>query len=232
MREEPVSFGKLQLATGSDGTYSNTRNGEGRVAEAFDLAVATQNVGAPSLRTLQGGGWPRPLISLSSPKSGCPVLAFFARAGIRGACASGSITLHAPETRSPSSPHSHARARLRSKDRNDNCSNPIPRACRPRRVAQAFDLAVVTEKWVPRPCVLCKGGNSRCLRKMGQSRYTPPKRDFRPALIHTHRSGFVQKIETITAPTPFLGRANQAPASLGCDAYISASPRASSSSRR
>jgi hypothetical protein len=188
MREEPVSFGKLQLATGSDGTYSNTRNGEGRVAEAFDLAVATQNVGAPSLRTLQGGGWPRPLISLSSPKSGCPVLAFFARAGIRGACASGSITLHAPETRFPSSPHSRAPVRICPKHRNDNCSNSIPRA---RRVAQAFDLAVVTEKWVPRPCVLCKGGNSRCLRKW-VNHATRPRNEIpvQPSFTRTRPASF------------------------------------------
>src|ERR1035441_7402119 len=38
--------------------------------------------------------------------------------------------------------------------------------------------------------------------QVGRSRHAIPKRDLRPALIHTHGPGFVQKIETIATPTP------------------------------
>src|SRR5882762_8284669 len=38
-----------------------------------------------------------------------------------------------------------------------------------------------------------------------------PKRNLRPAFIHSHRPSFVQKIETVTAPKPFLRRACQTP---------------------
>src|ERR1700693_3784209 len=46
-----------------------------RVALAFDLVCS--------------GGWPRLLTRRCHQQSGCPVLAFFARAGVVDACASG-----------------------------------------------------------------------------------------------------------------------------------------------
>src|SRR5271170_1769994 len=36
-----------------------------------------------------------------------------------------------------------------------------------------------------------------------------PKRNPRPALVHSHRSGFVQEIESITAPAPLLRHSRQ-----------------------
>jgi hypothetical protein len=41
-------------------------------------------------------------------------------------------------------------------------------------------------------------------------RHSIPERNLRPAFIHTHWPGFVQKIETITTPPPLLRCANQA----------------------
>src|SRR5271170_5788168 len=38
-----------------------------------------------------------------------------------------------------------------------------------------------------------------------------PKRNLRPALVHSHRSGFVQEIEAITAPAPILWHTHRSP---------------------
>src|SRR5271170_7089401 len=38
-----------------------------------------------------------------------------------------------------------------------------------------------------------------------------PKRNLRPALVDSNRSGFVQKIEAITAPAPLLRHSRQSP---------------------
>jgi hypothetical protein len=46
-------------------------------------------------------------------------------------------------------------------------------------------------------------------RKAAKLRHPIPKRNLPPACIHAHRPGFVQKIETITAPTPLLRRLDQ-----------------------
>jgi hypothetical protein len=46
---------------------------------------------------------------------------------------------------------------------------------------------------------------------LGRSRRVIGEGNLPPTFIHTHRSGFVQKIKTITAPTPLLGRTHQAP---------------------
>ena len=40
-------------------------------------------------------------------------------------------------------------------------------------------------------------------------RHPIPERNLRPSFIHPHRPGFIQKIETITAPAPLLGRFHQ-----------------------
>jgi hypothetical protein len=45
--------------------------------------------------------------------------------------------------------------------------------------------------------------------QLRRSRCAIPKRNLRPAFIHAHRPGLVQKIETITAPAPLLGRFHQ-----------------------
>jgi hypothetical protein len=58
----------------------------------------------------------------------------------------------------------------------------------------------------PSFAVFAKGGCHERL-KLGHS---IPKRNLRPTFIHAHRPGFVQKIETITAPRPLLRRADQA----------------------
>ena len=72
-----------------------------------------------------------------------------------------------------------------------------------------ISLALPTQL-VPRP--------SRTLRRAGignacASVPIPPQalETKSPALIHSHRSGFVQQIKTVTAPAPFLRRAHQAP---------------------
>src|SRR5271169_4216099 len=43
-----------------------------------------------------------------------------------------------------------------------------------------------------------------------RSRHAIPERNLPPALIHPHRPGFVQQVETITAPSPLLRCADQA----------------------
>src|SRR5579863_434898 len=55
-----------------------------------------------------------------------------------------------------------------------------------------------------------KGGHHERLRQRSLCRPIS-KRDPGPSLIHSHRSGLVQKIETITAPAPFLGCVHQSP---------------------
>src|SRR6202035_3443814 len=59
-------------------------------------------------------------------------------------------------------------------------------------------LRVFCEGRVPRTSAAAKLGHSI------------PERNLRPAFIHAHRPGFVQKIETITTPPPLLRCANQA----------------------
>ena len=65
-----------------------------------------------------------------------------------------------------------------------------------------------------------KGGNQECLLRWGP--ITPQALETRPAFIHTHRPGFIQQIETIAAPVPFLRRAHQAP--LGTFPTLSRAP--------
>src|SRR5208283_898309 len=57
---------------------------------------------------------------------------------------------------------------------------------------------------------------SRTLRRAGTTdacgdglRRPIPKRNLRPALVHAHRPGLIQQIETIAAPAPLLGRLHQ-----------------------
>jgi len=84
------------------------------------------------LDQISDGGWPRLLISPSSPTKWVPRPSrTLRRAGVGNAFASGSVTPRDSETKSPSSLRSRALARLRPKDRNDSCSNAIPRARRP-----------------------------------------------------------------------------------------------------
>jgi hypothetical protein len=47
--------------------------------------------------------------------------------------------------------------------------------------------------------------------QVARSCHAIAKRNLRPSFVHPHRPGFVQKVETITAPTPFLRRIHQAP---------------------
>src|SRR5271167_343535 len=78
------------------------------------------------------------------------------------------------------------------------------------RVAQASDLAGITNKsGCPVLRVLCEGRVPRTL-AAAKLRRAIPERNLRPAFVHPHWSGFVQKIETITAPPPLLRCADQA----------------------
>ena len=74
-----------------------------------------------------------------------------------------------------------------------------------------FDLAGITHR---RGCpvlrVLCEGRVPR-MPAAAKLRYPIPKRNLPPSLIHPDRPGFLQKIETITAPPPLLGRFHQSP---------------------
>src|SRR5271163_1544747 len=73
-----------------------------------------------------------------------------------------------------------------------------------RRVAQAFDLAGLTNtSGCPVLRVFCEGRVPRrsAAAELGHS---IAERNLRPLLVHAHRSGFVQEIETITAPGPLL----------------------------
>jgi hypothetical protein len=73
------------------------------------------------------------------------------------------------------------------------------------------------EKWVPRSCVLCKGGNDAAgiislfaFHSLGGDlRHTIPKRNLSPPLIDPDWSAFTETIKSVTAPTPLLGRLHQ-----------------------
>src|ERR1022692_409094 len=62
----------------------------------------------------------------------------------------------------------------------------------------APSFACFCEGRVPRPWAAAK------------LRHPIPERNLRPAFVHSHRPGFGQKIETITAPPPLLRCADQA----------------------
>jgi hypothetical protein len=71
------------------------------------------------------------------------------------------------------------------------------------RVAQAFDLAGVTNTvGAPSFAQFAKGGSWKPLRDVARLRSRCSKRNLPPALIHSHRSSLVEQIETITAPAP------------------------------
>ena len=62
---------------------------------------------------------------------GCPVLRAFCEGRVPRTLGAAQPMLPYPETRSRSIPHSLAPVRLRSEDRNDNCSSAIPRVRSP-----------------------------------------------------------------------------------------------------
>src|SRR5438552_10980139 len=73
----------------------------------------------------------------------------------------------------------------------------------------AFDSAGISNTvGCPVLRALCEGREPQTFKQI-RLRSRRLKRDLRPAFIHSHRSGFVQEIETITAPPPFLRRAHQ-----------------------
>jgi hypothetical protein len=77
-------------------------------------------------------------------------------------------------------------------------------------VAQALGFAdTINTVGAPSFAVFCEG---RVLRTPAAAKlgHSIPERNPRPAFIHAHRPGFVQKIETITAPRPLLRCANEA----------------------
>jgi hypothetical protein len=77
--------------------------------------------------------------------------------------------------------------------------------CRSRKAGgPAFDFQHPRHSGCPVLRVLCEGRESGMPAPVSPSRRAIPKRNLRPAFIHSHRPGFVQKIETIAAPTPFL----------------------------
>ena len=65
----------------------------------------------------------------------------------------------------------------------------------------------VPKRWVPRPCVFCKGGITnawtRCF-GVCSSRHPVAKRNFAPTDIDPYRSGFAKKVETVAAPPPLF----------------------------
>jgi hypothetical protein len=70
-------------------------------------------------------------------------------------------------------------------------------------------LLALRIQWVPRPSRFCEVRVPRTS-AAAKLRHSIPERNLRPAFIHTHWPGFVQKIETITTPPPLLRCANQA----------------------
>ena len=103
---------------------------------------------------------------------------------------------------------------------------PLLNSARSRPVARAFDLAGATIPWVPRP--------SRSLRRAGVGDAGSEvfrlcrrhlQRNLRPAFVHAHRSGFVQQIEAIAAPTPLLPSTHQPPLHRLRCMYLSFSTR-------
>ena len=89
------------------------------------------------------------------------------------------------------------------------------------RVAQPLISLTPAILWVPRPCILCKGGSLNCLRNGLRLRCRCAKRNLGPAVIHSHRPGFVQQIKTITAPAP-LARASDKVQVIGAVATMQA----------
>jgi len=71
------------------------------------------------------------------------------------------------------------------------------------RVAQASPM-----QWVPRPSPVLRraGTDAICTRRL--SRHPRRKRNLPPAFVDTNPSGFIQPIESITAPAPLLGRSD------------------------
>ncbi len=75
----------------------------------------------------------------------------------------------------------------------------------------AFDPPIQAQKWVPRPCVFCKGGYDAPTAGDFSSILCHPisKRNLSPSFIHLHGSCFAQQIMPITAPSPLLRRLHQ-----------------------
>ena len=63
--------------------------------------------------------------------------------------------------------------------------------------------------WVPRSFAYFAKGRVPRTPTAAKLRHPIPKRNLPPALIHAHRPGFVQKIETVAAPPPLLGCVDQ-----------------------
>jgi len=86
-------------------------------------------------------------------------------------------------------------------------------------------------EWVPRPCVLGKGGSRKCLRNRVVTRHDPETKSFpSPHSRAPVRLRPKDRNDNCSTATALVRQPD--PASLDCDAYTGASPRASSSSIR
>jgi len=77
---------------------------------------------------------------------GCPVLRAFCEGRVPRTLGAAQPMLPYPETRSRSIPHSLAPVRLRSEDRNDNCSSAIPPVRPPIPASRDYDACISTSR--------------------------------------------------------------------------------------
>jgi hypothetical protein len=123
---------RVEKLIGTSGTIY-WRETDGELTNETDTTNVTLHrhvyfAGRRVCRTDTAGG-PGFLISPAAPTRWVPRSSrTLRRAGIGNACANESVTPRDPETRSSASLRSLVPARLHPKDRNDNCSNPIPQA--------------------------------------------------------------------------------------------------------